>query len=87
MSKASDRQVGGDHYKHFAIQPAKFLFANNVGFIEGEIIKRVMCWRLPSSDGIEELRKAAHEIELLIEFVEELEKEANHARKNKHKRP
>ncbi len=64
-------QVDGSHYKNFAIQPARFLHFNNIPFLEGEIIKRLVCWRYPTSDGITELMKARHEIELLIKYAKE----------------
>jgi len=37
--KAIDKQVGGRHYKAFAIQPIEFITANNLDFIQGNIIK------------------------------------------------
>ena len=37
--KAIDKQVGGSHYKTFAIQPIEFITANNLDFIQGNIIK------------------------------------------------
>ena len=36
---ATDKQVGGKHYKDCAIQPIDFILANNFGFCEGNIIK------------------------------------------------
>ena len=38
---ALDIQVGGDHYKNLAIQPAEYIHANNIGFFEGNVIKYV----------------------------------------------
>ena len=35
-----DNQVGGDHYKHFAIQPALLIHRNGLGYLEGNIVKR-----------------------------------------------
>ena len=52
-------QVGGDHYKHFKIQPVEFITVNNLGFLEGCIIIR-LCRRKPN-----DLDKIKHEIELL----------------------
>jgi hypothetical protein len=66
MSKAIIEQVGGDHYKSLRIQPAEFIQRNNLGFLEGCIIKR-MC-RYKSKGGMEDLQKAKHEIDLLIEL-------------------
>lgn len=69
MSNATDplkTQVGGDHYKRFTIQPVEFITKNNLGFLEGCIIKRVCRWQ--SKDGIQDLEKAKHEIDLLIKL-------------------
>ena len=63
---ALDTQVAGGHYKAFAIQPVEFITRNNLSFLEGCIIKRVCRWR--NKDGIQDLRKAIHELELLIEL-------------------
>ena len=32
-------QVGGSHYKDCKIQPIEFIHANNLGFMEGCIVK------------------------------------------------
>ena len=36
---ALDKQIGGKHYKNFTIQPIEFITANNLDFIQGNIIK------------------------------------------------
>lgn len=59
-------QVGGDHYKSLKIQPTEFIHANNIPFIEGNIIKYVIRHR--SKNGIEDLKKAKHYLDLLISF-------------------
>jgi hypothetical protein len=58
-------QVGGDHYRKMKIQPVEFITANNIGFLEGCIIKRACRWR--EKDGIRDLEKIVHEAQLLIE--------------------
>ena len=63
---ALDTQVGGDHYKNLAIQPAEYIYANNIGFFEGNVIKYVSRWK--QKNGIADLEKAAHYIDLLIEL-------------------
>ena len=68
MSKATDTQVGGDHYKGMAIQPVQYIHANGIGFMEGCAIKYLSRWR--AKNGIEDLRKAAHFVQLLIELEE-----------------
>jgi hypothetical protein len=62
---AWDNQIGGDHYKHMTIQPTEYCEANNLSFIEGCVIKYISRWR--SKNGVDDLRKAKHYIELLIE--------------------
>lgn len=63
--KPSDKQVGGDHYKNFAIQPSQFIHRNNIGWHEGNAIKRISRWK--QKGGHEDLLKAIHELELLLE--------------------
>lgn len=62
---AIDEQVAGDHYKNMAIQPIQFITANNLGFCEGNIIKYLCRW--PAKGGVEDLKKARHYLDLLIE--------------------
>ena len=57
-------QVGGEHYKTMAIQPVQFITENNLGFLEGCIVNRISRWR--SKDGIKDLHKIKHEVDLLI---------------------
>ena len=63
--RANARQVGGSHYKSRAIEPWDYAAANNLGYFEGSIIKYVTRWR--QKNGIEDLEKAAHYLEKLIE--------------------
>ena len=66
-----DVQHGGNHYKDMVIQPAEFIHKNKIEFLPGCVIKRMCRWR--RKDGLRDLRKAIHEIELMIkmEFPEE----------------
>lgn len=61
-----NRQVAGSHYKDMKIQPVEFITANNLGFLEGCIIKRICRWR--SKDGLQDLLKIKHEVDLLIQL-------------------
>ena len=61
-----DTQVGGDHYKLLMIQPIEYIHANNVPYAEGNVIKYVTRWR--DKNGIADLEKAKHYLELLIEL-------------------
>ena len=66
MTKAIDAQVGGGHYKDMKIQPVEFCHANNIPFVEGNIIKYVCRWR--AKNGVEDLKKARHMLDMLIEL-------------------
>lgn len=59
-------QVGGDHYVKLAVQPAEYIMKNKLGFAEGNVIKYVSRWR--DKGGIDDLRKARHYINLLIDI-------------------
>ncbi len=65
-ANALDVQVDGNHYKDQAIQPVEYIHANNIGYFEGNVIKYVSRWR--KKNGIKDLEKAKHYIELLIEL-------------------
>lgn len=72
-----NKQVGGQHYKDKAIQPVQYIHANKIGYFEGNVIKYVTRWR--DKNGLADLEKAKHYIELLIE----LEKANAHQQKEK----
>jgi hypothetical protein len=59
-------QQGGTHYKDLKIQPIEYIHANNIPFAEGCAIKYLTRWR--SKGGLQDLEKAKHFIELLIEL-------------------
>ena len=59
-------QVGGNHYKDMEIQPVEFIHKNGIGYMEGNVIKYVSRWR--GKNGLEDLKKARHYIDLLIEM-------------------
>lgn len=58
-------QVGGDHYRKMAIQPIEYILANDLGFVEGTVVKYVSRWK--EKGGIEDLEKALHLLAMLIE--------------------
>ena len=60
-------QVGGDHYKT-EIQPWDFIIANNLGYLEGNIIKYVS--RYKKKGGMADLLKAQHYLQKLIETTQ-----------------
>ena len=63
---ANDIQCGGTHYRDKPIQPWDYITANNIGYLEGNVIKYVSRWR--DKGGIEDLRKAQHYLAKLIEL-------------------
>ena len=60
-----DNQVGGDHYQ-MPIQPVEFIHKNGLGFIVGNVVKYVV--RYKQKNGIEDLKKASHYLDMLIEM-------------------
>ena len=62
---AYDKQVGGSHYKKMKIQPSKFVIENELLFPEGNVIKYICRHRY--KNGKEDLEKAVHFIEMIIE--------------------
>ena len=60
-----DKQIGGDHYKKMKIQPSKFVIENKLLFAEGNVIKYIC--RHPYKGGKEDLEKAKHFIDMIIE--------------------
>lgn len=59
-------QEGGTHYKELPIQPVEYIHANKIGYFEGNVIKYVTRWK--EKGGMEDLKKAKHYIELLLEL-------------------
>ena len=63
---ALSKQVAGNHYKDLPIQPVEYIYANALGYFEGNVVKYISRWR--KKNGIADLEKAKHYIELLIEL-------------------
>ena len=59
------KQIGGSHYKNMKIQPSKFINDNNLLFAEGNANKYIC--RHAHKGGKEDLKKAIHYIEMIIE--------------------
>jgi len=66
MSKALDKQEGGRHYKDLKIQPIEYIHANNMGYMEGNVIKYIT--RHSMKNGVEDIKKVIHYCELLLEL-------------------
>ena len=64
---AKDYQIGGSHYKNKGIQPIEYIMSNGLGFCEGNVVKYVSRWR--EKNGLDDLLKAKHYLEFLIEEV------------------
>jgi hypothetical protein len=67
---ANDMQVGGEHYQSKTIQPWDAMEAwmtpeQFKGFLWGNVIKYVARWQ--DKGGVEDLRKARHYMDKLIE--------------------
>lgn len=62
---AKDYQIGGSHYKNKGIQPIEYIMENGLDFCEGCVVKYISRWR--SKNGLEDLLKARHYLEFLIE--------------------
>lgn len=61
----TDTQVGGEHYRT-QIQPVEYIYANNLNFFEGNVVKYITRHR--RKGGKQDLQKAIHYIEMLIQF-------------------
>lgn len=65
---AMQQQEGGNHYKDMPIQPVEFIHKNGIPYIEGCAIKYLCRWR--KKGGVEDLKKARHFLDMLIEMEE-----------------
>ena len=61
-------QVGGDHYSKLAIQPVEYINKNNLTYLQGNVIKYIT--RYKDKNGLQDLQKAKHYVEMLIELEE-----------------
>jgi hypothetical protein len=71
---ANDTQISGNHYKDKPIQPWSYIAANGLGYFEGNIVKYVSRWK--DKGGVDDLRKAKHYIEKLIELETQVKDES-----------
>ena len=65
-NSALDIQEGGNHYKKCKIQPLEYIYANGIGYLEGNVIKYVT--RHKDKNGVEDIKKAMHYLELILEM-------------------
>ena len=68
------KQIGGKHYIKYKIQPSKFVVENKLLYPEGCVIKYIL--RHQDKGGKQDLLKAKHFIDMIIErdYEEEEEK-------------
>lgn len=68
---ANEKQVGGEHYRRegsVATQHWDLVEDNGIGYLEAVATKYVSRWRI--KNGVQDLEKAAHYVEKLIENVQ-----------------
>jgi hypothetical protein len=63
--RASEKQIGGDHYKDMKIQPTTFIEQNKLGWCEGNAVKYICRHRVKGN--IKDIQKAIHYLDLLLE--------------------
>jgi hypothetical protein len=67
--KATDTQIGGDHYIKLKIQPMQYSMENNLDPLQHTAIKYITRFR--DKAGIVDLEKAKHCIDMLIQYERE----------------
>ena len=70
---AYKKQVGGKHYLKYKIQPSKFVVENRLLYPEGCVIKYIL--RHQDKGGKQDLEKAKHMIDMIIERDYETEEQ------------
>ena len=65
---ANEGQIAGTHYKRLTIQPWDYVLANELGYMEGSVIKYISRWK--NKNGLEDLYKCRHFLNKLIEHEE-----------------
>lgn len=65
---ALDTQVGGNHYREGGIQPIQYIEANSLQFLEASVVKRVTRHNRATGKGRQDIEKAIHELQLLLEL-------------------
>lgn len=66
MQDSLKTQVNGNHYTKLKIQPMEYSMANGLNACQHTVIKYVT--RYKDKNGIEDLMKAMHTLDMLIEF-------------------
>ena len=66
MTSSLVKQIGGNHYSKLAIQPVEYITKNKLSYLQGNVIKYVT--RYKDKNGLQDLQKAKHYIDMLIEL-------------------
>ena len=70
MERASDIQIGGDHYRRFKIQPSEYCYQNNLNTCAANIVKYAT--RAGFKDGRpgmkKDIQKIIHYARLWLEY-------------------
>jgi len=70
--RATLKQVGGTHYKNLKIQPIEYAMANNLNACQMHALKYITRYNIKHKDKNlqkEDIKKAIHVLEMLIEFI------------------
>lgn len=59
-------QVGGSHYKNYAVQPIEYAMLNGLDYCQANVVKYVTRFR--DKGGLTDLHKALHNLEILIDY-------------------
>lgn len=62
----SKEQIAGTHYVKYDIQPVEYIVANGLSFLAGNVIKYTT--RYKDKNGAEDIRKAIHYLNMILEF-------------------
>ena len=71
------KQIGGSHYKSFAIEPWTFVQENNLNPFQANVI-RYTC-RYKNKGGIQDLEKIIHYCEMEIAYIKKKNDDVTHA--------
>lgn len=70
---ANDTQVAGNHYKQFQFETWDVILDWRLGYLDGNVVKYLSRWRykgLTTEEKLNDLRKARHYLDKLIEVAE-----------------
>ena len=62
---ATDKQIGGSHYKDCVIQPVEYIIKNKLDFLEGNVVKYITRHKTKGQE--EDIRKVIHYCELILQ--------------------